>query len=51
VFDGKPADLSMDAVRAIYGATASDGEFEDALGTTDLPPIGRRAPAEAVALA
>ncbi|ODT06936.1 MAG: phosphonate ABC transporter ATP-binding protein [Mesorhizobium sp. SCN 65-20] len=50
VFDGAPEDLTIEAVRLVYGADADGAEISEAITSTSIRPVKVRVPASAAPL-
>ncbi|WAX97274.1 phosphonate ABC transporter ATP-binding protein [Aminobacter sp. NyZ550] len=50
VFDGAPEDLTIEAVRLVYGADADGSEISEAITSTSIRPVKVRAPVSAAPL-
>ncbi|MDR7221892.1 phosphonate ABC transporter ATP-binding protein [Aminobacter aminovorans] len=50
VFDGAPEDLTLDAVRLVYGADADGAEISEAITSTSIRPVKVRVPVSAAPL-
>ena len=50
VFDGAPEDLTIEAVRLVYGADADGAEISEAITSTSIRPAKVRVPASAAPL-
>ena len=50
VFDGAPEDLTIEAVRLVYGADADGAEISEAITSTSIRPVKVRVPVSAAPL-